>query len=83
MPYTKRYGVSKEQGMNLIVRVQRMFPNCQKYKKCCTKVKGHEILKNGELGKEAVMDLKTKKIKPVDKNPFPDEDVILDPVGDV
>jgi len=26
----------KVDGEERIVRVQKMFPNCQKYKKCCT-----------------------------------------------
>ena len=58
----------------VIVKVQRMFPNCEKYKPCCAGVEGHEILENGELGKKVIKDMKTKKIKPVDKNPFPDDE---------
>tara|TARA_B000000460_G_C21297468_1_gene298691 strand:+ start:149 stop:310 length:162 start_codon:yes stop_codon:yes gene_type:complete len=53
-----------------------MFPNCSKYDKCCGDVKGHEVLENGELGKEIIKNLKTKKIKPVKENPFPDEDIL-------
>jgi hypothetical protein len=62
----------------ITVRVQRMFPNCEKYEPCCSDVEGHEVLKNGELGKKVIKDLKTKKIKPVDKNPFPDEEWYID-----
>lgn len=58
------------------VRVQKMFPNCSKYDKCCGDQKGYEVLKNGELGKEIIKKLKTKKIKPVKENPFPDEDIL-------
>ena len=58
----------------MVVKVQRMFPNCEKYKPCCADVEGHEILKNGDIGKMVIKDMKTKKIKPVDKNPFPDDE---------
>jgi hypothetical protein len=61
---------------SIIVKVQRMFPNCSKYDKCCGDVKGYEVLENGELGKEVIKNLKTKKIKPVKENPFPDEDIL-------
>lgn len=57
------------------VKVQRMFPNCEKYKKCCTD-NNSEILKNTDLGKKAVSNIKTKSIKPVTVNPFPEEDVV-------
>ena len=42
----------------------------------CGDQKGYEVLKNGELGKEIIKKLKTKKIKPVKENPFPDEDIL-------
>ena len=58
----------------ITVKVQRMFPNCEKYKPCCADVEGFEVLNNGEIGKQVIKDIKTKKIKPVDKNPFPDDE---------
>ena len=58
----------------ITVKVQRMFPNCEKYKPCCADVDGFEVLNNGEIGKQVIKDMKTKKIKPVDKNPFPDDE---------
>ena len=58
----------------ITVKVQRMFPNCEKYKPCCADSEGYEILKNGEIGKKVIKAMKTKKIKPVDKNPFPDDE---------
>ena len=60
----------------IIVKVQKMFPNCSKYDKCCGDIKGFEVLENGELGKEVIKNLKTKKIIPVKDNPFPDEHIL-------
>ena len=60
----------------IIVKVQKMFPNCRKYDKCCGDIKGFEVLENGELGKEVIKNLKTKNIEPVKDNPFPDEDIL-------
>lgn len=28
----------------IIVKIQRMFPNCEKYKKCCTDSKMEELM---------------------------------------
>ena len=36
----------------ITVRVQSMFPNCQKYDPCCKEKKGYKITKDGEIGDE-------------------------------
>ena len=40
------------------VKVQRMFPNCQKYKKCCKKVSNYEEMTQDML-EESKKNVKT------------------------
>ena len=65
----------------IIVKVQRMFPNCSKYKKCCADSGTEEMMeKFDKLKKEPVtitpitrsLFKQIKKIAPEKENPFPD-----------
>ena len=77
--FFKKHGIVNNKAEEIIVPVQTMFPNCQKYHSCCIAERErlrYEVLKNSGLGKKAVVSLKTRKIDPVDVNPFPEEDVV-------
>jgi len=47
--------LNKKKDEEITVKVQSMFPNCQKYEPCCSdsakKKKGYKI-KDGEIGEE-------------------------------
>ena len=67
----------------IIVPTQKMFPNCQKYTKCCSDSGTEEMLEKFDKLKEEPITVNTsntnrikiiKKIKPVKENPFPDGD---------
>tara|TARA_Y100001949_G_scaffold160361_1_gene151933 strand:+ start:598 stop:915 length:318 start_codon:yes stop_codon:yes gene_type:complete len=63
------------------VKVQQMFPNCQKYDPCCDTTDMEKIMeKSTSLNVtpvEAVAGLNiVKKISPTTKNPFPEDDVL-------
>ena len=65
----------------IVVKVQQMFPNCQKYDPCCDTTNLEKIMETSkDLGVTpamAVAGLETpKKISPVVKNPFPEDDVL-------
>jgi hypothetical protein len=44
--------LNKKKDEEITVRVQSMFPNCQKYEPCCKEKKGYKITKDGEIGDE-------------------------------
>ena len=65
----------------IIVKVQQMFPNCQKYNPCCDTTNMEMLMETSkELGVTpamAVAGLETpKKISSVVKTPFPEDDVL-------
>ena len=65
----------------IIVKVQQMFPNCQKYDPCCDTTDLEKLMETSKdlsvTPLEAAAGLEIiKKISPVIKNPFPEEDVI-------
>ena len=74
----------------IIVKVQSMFPNCQKYNPCCKESGTEEMMKKFNKMIEKPIDRISHKankgnriniikmVKPVKKNPFPDEDVLGD-----
>jgi hypothetical protein len=61
----------------IIVPVQTMFPNCQKYDPCCTESGTEEMVKKfDKMTEKPSQRIKIiKRVKPVKKNPFPDEAV--------
>ena len=64
----------------IIVKVQQMFPNCQKYDPCCDTTDMEKLMETSKdlnvTPAMAVAGVETpKKISPVVKNPFPEEDV--------
>ena len=65
----------------IIVKVQQMFPNCQKYTVCCDTTDMEKLMETSkDLGVTpamAVAGLETpKRISPVVKNPFPEKDIL-------
>ena len=65
------------------VKVQRMFPNCQKYTKCCSDSGTKEMLEKFDKLKEEPITVDTsnanrikiiRRVEPVKKNPFPDDE---------
>ena len=72
----------------IIVPVQTMFPNCQKYDPCCTESGTEKMMKRFNKMIEKPIERIShkankgnriniiKRVKPVKKNPFPDEDVL-------
>ena len=68
----------------IIVPVQTMFPNCQKYDPCCSKSGTEEMMKKfDKMNEKPIENIShkankgnriniIKRIKPVKKNPFPD-----------
>jgi len=66
-------------GPSILRPIQRMFPNCQKYTKCCTEDKSFwdvvdKMNKAGELKiPEAVFDTGIKMISPPTKQKIPEE----------
>ena len=68
----------------IIVKVQSMFPNCQKYEPCCKESGTEEMMKKfkamidkpieriNHRVKNGTRLRIIKKVKPVKKNPFPD-----------
>ena len=73
---------------DIIAPVQSMFPNCQKYEPCCKESGTEEMMKKFDKMIEKPIERIShkankgnriniiKRIKPVKKNPFPDEDVL-------
>ena len=49
----------------ITVKVQRMFPNCEKYKKCCTESKMEDLVSraNGIDIKKLLKDIEVEKIE--------------------
>ena len=74
----------------IIVRVQRMFPNCQKYNPCCRESGTEEMMKKfDKMTEKPIERIRHKakknnrikiirKVKPVKKNPFFEQDVLGD-----
>ena len=72
----------------IIVKVQSMFPNCQKYEPCCKESGTEEMMEKFNKMIEKPIERIShkankgnriniiKRVKPVKKNPFPDEDVL-------
>ena len=65
----------------VIVKVQQMFPNCQKYDSCCDTTDMEKIMETSKdlnvTPVEAAAGLNiVKKISPTTKNPFPEDDVL-------
>ena len=72
----------------ITVRVQQMFPNCGKYRKCCADSGYEETMKKFKkmkdkpierIRKKAEKDHRitiVKRVKPVKKNPFSDKDIL-------
>ena len=65
------------------VKVQQMFPNCQKYTKCCGDSGTEKMMEKFDNLKEERIKFDTananrikiiKRIEPVKKNPFPDDE---------
>lgn len=65
------------------VKVQHMFPNCGKYIKCCADSGAKEMMEKLDKLKEEPITVDTakanrikiiRKIEPVKKNPFPDDE---------
>ena len=65
------------------VKVQQMFPNCQKYTKCCADIGTEKMMEKFDNLKEEPIKVDTananrikiiKRIEPVKKNPFPDDE---------
>jgi hypothetical protein len=68
----------------IIVKVQSMFPNCQKYDPCCKESGTEEMMKKfDKMIEKPIVRIRhkvekgsriniIKRIKPVKKNPFPD-----------
>ena len=74
----------------IIVKVQSMFPNCQKYEPCCSESGTEEMMKKfDKMIKKPIERIRHKanknsrikiirKVKPVKKNPFFEQDVLGD-----
>ena len=71
----------------IIVKVQSMFPNCQKYDPCCTESGTEKMMKKFDKMNEKPIERIShkankgnrikiiKRVKPVKDSPFPDEAV--------
>ena len=74
----------------ITVKVQRMFPNCQKYEPCCKESGTEEMMeKFNKMIEKPIERIShkankgnrikiVKRVKPVKKNPFPEDDVLGD-----
>ena len=62
--YRKTFG-AKRLSDEITVKVQRMFPNCEKYKKCCTESKMEDLVSraNGIDIKKLLKDIEVEKIE--------------------
>ena len=91
--FAKKHDISnfKTHDLNtdeIIVPVQSMFPNCQKYEPCCKESGTEEMMEKFKKMTEKPIERIShqakkgnriniiKKVKPVKKNPFPDADVL-------
>ena len=73
------FGLSSDD--EIVVKVQHMFPNCQKYTVCCDTTDMEKLMETSKdlsvtpVEAAAGVDI-IKKISPVTKNPFPEKDVL-------
>ena len=75
---------NKTHDDEIIVKVQSMFPNCQKYDPCCKESGTEEMMKKfDKMIEKPIVRIRhkvekgsriniIKRIKPVKENPFPD-----------